>query len=173
MKRTLSPINLARVAVAIMVVMLVTGCVSRGEVEVPVESLFPQNCEQEVFYYDDEGKLVLDPGSRGQHLYYFVNLTNGTVWMDNSSRYNGANEGYITFLSSQRMAALALDKKPFNFVCSSSRKIGFEENVPCDDYVAVCKVKHARFMMGAHGTYWVTQDSLKSEFLHDLKLRGF
>lgn len=121
------------------------------------ESTLPQGCQALTVQGES---VTID--SKKKSLVYIHNLTENDLYVTHPGSNEGASAGWSSLLGNNHWSALQIAKGPFTIHCIESRP-GHEQQIPCENAIAVCEWKKVKFPVQAEGSFWVAENlSLKA-----------
>lgn len=105
-------------------------------------------------------------------LVFIHNLSAADLWITHPVNDSGASAGWTSRLESENWSALSVEKGPFVLNCIESRP-GHEQQIPCQDTIAVCQWKKSKFPESAQGTFWAAENMSLSALIAAVGARGF
>src|ERR1700758_2567039 len=113
------------------------------------ESILPKGCQA----VKVQGNSVTVEAEKNS-LVFIHNLTEVDLWIVHPVDDPGASAGWTSRLQANKWSALSLEKGPFVLNCIESRP-GHEQQIPCEEAIAVCSWKKVKFPENIKGTFWV------------------
>ncbi|MFI4962482.1 MAG: hypothetical protein ACHP6H_01345 [Legionellales bacterium] len=105
-------------------------------------------------------------------LVFMHNITSNDLWITHPVVDTGASAGWSSRLQAGNWSALVVDKGPFVIECIESRP-GHEQQIPCEEALAVCQWKGAKMPADGKGVYWAKEDKSLPELTAAMGGRGF
>lgn len=131
------------------------------------ESTLPIGCQA----VQVQGEAVTLEAKKNR-LVFLHNLTSVDLWITHPMTDPGANAGWISRLQAEQWSALFLDKGPFVLNCIESRP-GHEQQIPCENAIAVCKWHKVKFPEHVKGTLWAAENMSLSALTAAVGARGY
>lgn len=100
------------------------------------------------------------------------NMSSNDLWITHLVSSPGASAGWSSRLQEDHWSALAIDKGPFDLTCIES-KPGHEQQIPCEDVLAVCHWTLPGFPSDLKGVYWAAEDLNLSALIAYLGRQGY
>ncbi len=150
-----------------MKISMLMGFLILSSTAIAAESTLPAGC-QAVTVQGDAVTLQAKKNS----LVFIHNLASNDLWITHPVKNPGASAGWTSRLQGGNWSALSLHKGPFILNCIESRP-GHEQQIPCQDAIAVCKWKKVKFPSSAQGTFWAAEDMSLSALKAAVGARGY
>ncbi|HAZ7573639.1 hypothetical protein OQJ02_00455 [Legionella sp. PATHC032] len=131
------------------------------------ESTFPDGCRA----VPVQGQSVTLKAKKNK-LVFIHNVTNLDLWITHPVTEPGASAGWTSRLQAGKWSALLVDKAAFILNCIESRP-GHEQQIPCENAIAVCQWKGVKIPASAQGTFWVAEDLSLAALTAAVGGRGF
>lgn len=148
-------------------ILAVIGFLVLSSYVIASESTLPKGCQA----VRVQGDIVTIEAKK-KSLVFIHNLTSEDLWVTHPVTDPSASAGWTSRLQSEKWSALSLEKGPFILNCIESRP-GHEQQVPCQNAIAVCQWKKAKFPKDAQGTFWAAEDMSLKALIAAVGARGF
>ncbi|MCH9756127.1 MAG: hypothetical protein K0U37_02905 [Gammaproteobacteria bacterium] len=116
------------------------------------EEIFPNNCRP----FAIKGESINLPAGTPR-LIMLHNLSKFDLWITHPLSEKENNAGWSSRLQANRWSALSLGKKTFELSCIESRP-GHEQQISCEQALAVCEWPITARPEKAHGVVWAGEN---------------
>ena len=99
------------------------------------------------------------------------NLSNSALWIIHPTKEANSSAGWNSLLQSDKWSALVLNQQKFELICIES-KPGHEQQVACENLLAVCQCADIKVPEQDNATYWAGENKNLTNLVSHIGGRG-